>query len=322
MRPKGFGNVKHHSAENREIPRGEPCRIITVAYRISLPAPVGHKVVARVSQLMLLGAIGRASSRSRRVRPDWRSNTMCRPSGDQEGKSLVPASWVSCSQRMLAMSITVDVLPARSARTVLAIPAKGQKLAAWETTKARWRSRESVMSLNIRAILVHDVDLRQPGAPAHPRNLRVGARVPRRRNIRSAERRQRCADCCRPHSPPISRDRPDREEEKAILVPSPDHAGDWLAPSCRCPQGSSQGGQAPANTCGPSQPFAAQRCKCQPGIIRRNARRDRNASQVSDGVLISGRRNPSPKSLLFRYANSQSKSWSLRCRPHPRPGEE
>ena len=72
----------------------------------------------------------RASSISAYARQPGARNTMCRTSGDHEGKSLLPASCVSCSQRMRRNVHHVDVLPAGRSRPVFAIPAEGQKLAA------------------------------------------------------------------------------------------------------------------------------------------------------------------------------------------------
>src|SRR5581483_2573049 len=80
----------------------------------------------------------------------------------------------------------VDVLPARSARPVFTVPCKGKELAV-----GRPRRRSGIapisQSLHVGAVRIHDVNLRQPCAPAYPGNLRIRLWIPDRRHIRSTE---------------------------------------------------------------------------------------------------------------------------------------
>ena len=70
----------------------------------------------------------------------------------------------------------------------------------------------------------------------------------------------------------------------AILVPSADQAGDWLVPPGD-PREGDQTVRAPASTCG-CPAVASQRSKGDAGVIRRDARRERDGAEVGDLVLV------------------------------------
>ena len=114
------------------------------------------------------------------------AKTMWRPSGDQEGKSQRPLSWVSWIQRLVATLHDVDVLAAGSAGAVLAVPGEGEELAV-----GRPGGRGGVAAvghaLHAGAVGVHDVELRQAGAAADPGDLRAGLGVPGGRDVRARE---------------------------------------------------------------------------------------------------------------------------------------
>ena len=118
-----------------------------------------------------------------------RSKTMCRLSGDHDG--IVVAAGVVRElkplQRPAGNIHHVDVLAAGGARAVFAVPGEGEPLAV---RRPRGRNRIAAVghALNVGAILVHGVDLRQAGAAADPGNLRVRARIPSGRDIGPAER--------------------------------------------------------------------------------------------------------------------------------------
>src|SRR5580692_1273739 len=83
----------------------------------------------------------------------------------------------------------VNILTARVAWPVFAIPAKGEQRAirgpGWRNGIASVRE-----PLHAGAVDVHGVDLRLAGAPSGPGNLRVGARVEGGRNVGAFERSQ------------------------------------------------------------------------------------------------------------------------------------
>ena len=119
-------------------------------------------------------------------RLDW--NTMCRPSGDHEGKSLRPPSCVKLHPLFAGHVHQINILRSRCSWTVMPNPGKDQELAIG---RPRRRDRVPLVRepLHIGAVRLHGVNLRQPAAPAYPRDLRACLAIPYRRNIRALERR-------------------------------------------------------------------------------------------------------------------------------------
>ena len=153
---------------------------------------------------------------------------MCRPSGDHDGKSLLPASCVTCSQLLAGDVHHVDVLSAGIAGTVLAVPTEGQHAAV-----GRPRRRDGIAAvghaLHIGAILIHHVDLRLARAPADKSQSasRCADSTPAKHPLR---RSSPGADCRRSHPPPRSPDARIAPRRMPACEPSADHAGDWLLP--------------------------------------------------------------------------------------------
>src|SRR6266568_802950 len=154
-----------------------------------LPAPVWHVVVAGSRELMLLCPVGEHRP-NLRVAADGSFKDDVTPIG-RPGREVVAARFMGelePTQRLAGDVHYINILAAGRARTVFAIPAKGEELSV-----GRPRRRDCVtavgQALDIGAVLIHGVNLRQPRTAAHPGNLRIGAGVPSWRDIGPSEGR-------------------------------------------------------------------------------------------------------------------------------------
>src|SRR4051812_6279462 len=121
------------------------------------PAPVGHEVVAYMGQLVLLGAIGQhcpdlAMSADLSLKDDV-------PAVWGPGGKIVAAGLMGELQPTLAGDIhDVDVLPARRARPVFAIPTEGEHGSVGSPGR-RDRVASIRQALDVGSVLIHCVDL-------------------------------------------------------------------------------------------------------------------------------------------------------------------
>src|SRR5205807_6457653 len=88
----------------------------------------------------------------------------------------------------------IDVLPAGRTRTVMADPRKGQQLAVREPRGGYGISFAGNL-LEIAPVGVHEENLRETVASAHPGNLAIGLGVPYRGYVRAFEGRQPFGGC-------------------------------------------------------------------------------------------------------------------------------
>src|SRR5580658_4132649 len=141
----------------------------------SLPTPVGHGIVARLGELMLLSSVGEH-------RPDFSATAGGALEDDVAsvggpGRKVVAARFVRNLQVVLAGEVDyVNVVAAGVAGAVFAIPAEGQQLPIGRPGRADGIAAVSD-ALHIGAVDVHGVDLRQAGTSAHPGDLGTGARI-------------------------------------------------------------------------------------------------------------------------------------------------
>src|ERR1035441_7812545 len=103
------------------------------------------------------------------------------------GGEVVASGFVGDLKPALAGDVhDVDILTAGIAGPVLAVPTEGEELAIG-SPGGGYGIPAVGQALNVGAVLVHGVDLRLPGAPADPGQLRVGARIPGGRDVGPAE---------------------------------------------------------------------------------------------------------------------------------------
>src|SRR5271157_4124863 len=177
----------------------------------------------------------------------------------------------------------VDILTAGVARPVLAVPTEGDELAVGSPG-----GRDSIaavcQALDVGAVLIHDVDLRLPGAPADPGQLRVGVRIPGGREVGTTEVGEPAQiGAARVGDPDFWIAGARGGESDPGAVGGPCRAK--VTAACRA---AGEGYRAVefqgVHADGPS--LAAKGRERKPRVIRRDARRERNAAQVGDGVLV------------------------------------
>ncbi len=149
------------------------------------PTPIGHRVSAAWGEPMLFRAIGKHG-------PYLGSTTLFAlkydvPSIRGPGRKILSSLVMGELGPAFAGNVhDVDVLPARRAWAVFAVPRKGQELSV-----RRPRGRGGVttigQALYVGSIRIHGVDLGQPSPSAAPCDLRIRFGIPGGRNIRSLE---------------------------------------------------------------------------------------------------------------------------------------
>src|ERR1700678_4133663 len=175
----------------------------------------------------------------------------------------------------------IDVLPPGRSGTILAVPCEGEELAVGRPGR---RSCVTALghALYRRAVGAHDVELRQAGASADPGDLRAGTGGEDGRDIRADEAGDAASIASTGIGDPYLRVAAAGGGEGKILAVRAPRWREIGAARRREVDHAVEHDREHVNL----EAVSPERGEGQAGVVRRDARRDRDRAEVRDGVLV------------------------------------